>query len=476
MKFIRIISILLLYTFNSIAQNGGSVSYPDARSVAMGSQFAVTSLGVYSVNGNPANLAISHNKIEISTVLPIPNFSASTSSDFMSVSELNYFFGGVRDENGLTARRFLDNDDKQNLLSILESGNEIRASGMVNLLTISVFPGKEIGSFAFSVNDILGQKIGIPKDIIELGLYGNEIGKEYNFDGFQLSSSYLREYDLSYARDLSKLFKRVFTHFTAGVTLKYIQGYAYSEIDRADTKIITNEDHSIHIVNNMKANFAFSTDIGVNWDFDKTERYSNLGAFLSPVGSGWGLNIGFAALLEDTWTFGLSITDIGSVGWNRETVSYTASGDIVITDVTDSDLLDSLTNAVEPSGAYSNGFTSILPTALRMGATLRLDKIIRGNFPGEMLLAFGYNQGFTNGVNNTTFPLLSIGFEWKPIEVIPIRSGIAIGGIDGLAWSFGFGIDARIVEFNLATSNMTTVFMGNDTKVVHVVFGSKWKF
>lgn len=476
MNLKRIILILLLYTFNSVAQNGGSISYPDARSVAMGSQFAVTSLGVYSVSSNPANLAISQNKIEITTVLPIPNFSGSTGSDFMSVSDLNYYFGGVKDENGATVGRFLDTAEKENLLAKFDSGNEIRTSGMVNLLAISFSPGNEIGAFAFSVNDIFGQTLGIPKNIVELGLYGNEIGKDYNFDGFMLSSSYLREYDLSYARDFSKLFRKVFTRFTAGITLKYIQGYAYSEIDRADTRIITNEDHSIHVVNNMKANFAFSPDLGVNWDFDKIERNSNIGVFLSPVGTGWGLNLGFAAQLEDTWTFGLSITDIGSVGWNSETVSYTANGDVIITDVTDSDLLDSLTNAVEPTGNYSNGFTSNLPTALRMGTTVRLDKIINGNFPGEMLLAIGYNQGFTNGANNTTFPLLSIGFEWKPTEIIPIRSGIALGGVDGIAWSFGFGIDARFIEFNIATSNITTVFMGNDSKVVHVVFGSKWKF
>ena len=92
MKIIRIISILFVYTFNSIAQNGGSISYPDARSVAMGSQYAVTSLGVYSVSSNPANLAISQNRIEIATVLPIPNFSGSTGSDFMSVSDLNYYW------------------------------------------------------------------------------------------------------------------------------------------------------------------------------------------------------------------------------------------------------------------------------------------------------------------------------------------------------------------------------------------------
>lgn len=475
MKLIRIFFILLIYTFNSFAQNGGSVSYPDARAVAMGSQFAVTSFGIYAVNSNPANLVISNTKIEVAAILPIPNFSGSTGSDFLTVSDLNYYFGGVRNSNGRLVGRFLSDADKQNFLSKFDSGNEVRASAIVNILAVSFYPDKKIGAFGFSINDIIGQKTAIPKDVFELALYGNEIGREYNFDGLVLSSSYLREYDLSYARDFSKLLRKTFTNFTAGITLKYIQGFAYSEIERAKTRVITNEDHSIRVINNMKANFAFSPDLGIEYDFENVQHNSNFGAFLQPVGYGWGMNIGAAAQLKDVWKFGISITDIGAVSWSSGTATYSANGDVVFKDIIDSDVVDSLTNAMEPSGEYSSGFTSGLPTALRMGVSVRIDKIVKGDFLGELELALGYNQGFNNGVNNTTFPLLSLGAEWKPFEIIPIRSGIVLGGFDGIAWSFGFGINARFVEFNLATSNITTAFMGNNSKVVHVVFGSRWK-
>lgn len=475
MNFKIVNIILILSSFCLSAQNGGSLSFPDARSVAMGSQYAVTSAGVYSVSGNPANLALSNNKIEISSVIPIPNFSGSTGSDFLSVADFNYYFGGVSGENGSIVGRFLDTEDKDNLIRSLSNGNEIRSSGMINLIGVTFNPGAEIGSFGFSVNDVFGQKTGVPTEIAELALYGNEVGKAYTFDGFILSSSYLREYDLSYARDFSSLLSKVFSKFTAGVTLKYIQGYAYSEVEIAETRIFTNEDHSISVKNNMKLNIAASPDLGIEWDFIDNQRNSDVGMFPTPAGNGWGVNLGFAAELNDIWTFGLSLTDIGLVIWNRETIAYGANGDILITDITDSELLDTLTSIVEPSGSYSDGFTSGLPTTLRMGATLRLDKFVKGSFPGEMTIAFGYNQGFNNYANNSTFPLISFGFEWKIIEVIPIRSGLAVGGVDGLAWSFGFGIDARIVEFNLATSNMSTAFIGNDSKLVHVVFGSKWK-
>ncbi len=475
MKIVKTLPILLLYTLNIFAQNGSSISYPDARGVAMGSQFAVTSFGIYSVNSNPANLVISNTKIEISAILPIPNLSGSTGSDFLTVSDLNYYFGGVRNSEGNLVGRYLTDSDKQRFLSQMNIGNEVRTSAIVNIVAVSFYPNKKIGAFAFSINDIFGQKTAIPKDAVEFALYGNEIGREYNFDGLVFSSSYLREYDLSYARDFSKLLKKTFTSFTAGITFKYIHGFAYSEIERSRTRIITNTDHSIRVINNMQANFAFSPDLGIEYDFENISRNSNFGAFLKPVGYGWGINIGLAAQLKDKWKFGISITDIGSVKWSSGAATYSTDGNVIFKDIIDADVVDSLVSAIEPTGAYSSGFTSGLPTALRMGASVRIDKIIKGNFPGELELALGYNQGFNNGVNNTTFPLLSIGAEWKPTEIIPIRSGIVLGGFDGIAWSFGFGIDARFVEFNLATSNITTIFMGNDSKVIHVVVGSRWK-
>ena len=471
MKLVKIFLILFIYTLNSFAQNGGSISYPDARGVAMGSQFAVTSFGIYSVNSNPANLVIGKTKIEVAAILPIPNLSGSTGSDFLTVSDLNYYFGGVRNNDGQLVGRYLSDADKQILLSKFNTGNEVRASAVLNILAVSFYPNKNIGAFAFTINDVFGQKTAIPKDFVEFALYGNEVGREYNFDGLVLSSSYLREYDLSYARDLTKLWKKTFSSFTAGITLKYIQGFAYSEIERSTTRIITNEDHSIKVINNMKANFAFSPDLDIKYDFENIQR---IGAFLQPVGYGWGINIGFAAQLKDKWKFGISITDIGSVKWSNEATTYLADGDIVIKDIIDSDVVDSLTSLIKPT-EYSSSFNSGLPTTLRVGASVRIDKIVKGDFLGELELALGYNQGFNNGVNNTTFPLLSIGAEWKPIEIIPIRSGIVLGGFDGLAWSFGFGIDARFVEFNIATSNITTVFMGNDSKVVHAVIGMRWK-
>ncbi len=476
MNLIKYIFTIAIISNIAFAQNGGTLSFPDARTVGMGSQTAVTSTGVYSILGNPANLAMQGTTVEISTVLPLPSINVATRNDFMSFNDIHYYFGGVDDGSGNLVGRYLDKTEKETLLSKFDDENRIQTSTAINFFSISVSAGKEIGNFGFSINDIVGQRTGIPKDFVDLLLNGNEIGKTYNFDNFVLSTSYLREFDFSYARDFSSLVDGFFESFSAGITFKLVNGYVYSNIETSGTTIKTLEDHSILIENNFEANLAVSPDFGIEWDWDNRKKVSNISPFLSPAGTGFGLNIGFAAKLDSIWTFGLSITDIGSVNWNTDPVSYESHGSFLISDIKDSTMSDSLSAAIEPTGSYSDGFTSSLPTVLRLGASFRLDRFLKGNFPGEMLLVIGYNQGFNNSLNNTTKALISLGFEWKPISQIPIRGGFTFGGFDGFAWSLGIGLDVDFLELNIASADMISVLQGNDTRVVQFTMGSRWKF
>jgi len=459
-----------------IAQNGGTVSFPDARSVAMGSPVAITSTGVYSIMANPANLAIQNSTVELSTVFPIPSINASFKNEFLSFSDLEYYFGGVRDDNGNLVGRYLDKSEKDILLSKFDDNSRIQTNTSYNIFSISVSPGKDIGSFGFAVNGIIAQRTYIPKDLVDLALNGNKIGKTYYLNNFALSTSYLREYDFSYARDFSNLFDNIFESFSAGITLKFISGFAYSEVENVNTTVRTLEDHSILIENDFDAKVAISPDLGIEWDFDDTPKTQNISPFMTPAGSGFGLNLGFAAKLDSIWSFGLSLTNIGSVNWKKEVVDFKSSGSYLITNIIDSTLTDSLTSALEPVGSYGNGFSTPLPTVLRLGASFRLDRLLEGNFPGKMLVVIGYNQGFNNSLNNSTNPHISLGFEWKPIDLLPIRSGFSLGGFDGFAWSLGFGIDTDVLEFSFAGADMVSVINGNDAQIVQFTIGSRWKF
>jgi len=469
--------VLLVFAATVVnAQYGGLLSFPDARTVAIGSQSAVTATGVYSILANPANLALQNHSIELSSLFPIPSMNAVTGNNFMSFNDINYYFGGVPDADGNIVGRYIDETEKATLLSKFENGNKVQTSTAINLFSMTYFVNKEVGSFGISIDDIVGQRTGLPVDFIDLLLNGNEVERTYYLNDFVFSTSYLREYSFSYARDFSSLFGNTFQSFSGGITLKLVHGYAYSELETVGTKITTREDHSILIENDFLANLAASPDFGIEWDWDERKKVSNISPFLEPAGTGFGLNLGFAAQLDSIWTFGLSITDIGSVSWNNEPVSYKSKGSFIISDINDSTLVDSLQDALEPIGNYSEGFTSQLPTVIRVGASFRLDRFLHGNFPGEMLIVLGYNQGLNNSINNTTKPLVSLGFEWKPINVIQLRTGFVFGGFQKFAWSFGLGIDAEIIELNFATADLISAIQENDAKIVHFTVGSRWKF
>jgi len=476
MKQLKHIFFIILISNLLFAQYGGIVSFPDARTVGMGSQAAVTATGVYSILANPATLSLQKSDVELSTVLPIPNMNAATGNNFMSFNDIEYYFGGVRNENGDIVGRYLDETEKAELLSKFADGNKIQTSTAINLISLSVNAGKEIGSFGFSINDIVGQRTGLPVDLLDMAMNGNEVGRTYTLDDMVLSTSYLREYDFSYSRDFASLFDSLFQSFSAGITLKMVHGYAYSEINSIGSSITTMDDHSILIKNDFQANLAVSPDFGIEWDWDSRKKVSNISPFLKPAGTGFGLNLGIAAQLDSVWGFGISVTDIGSVTWDQDPISYSASGSILITDFTDSTLTDSLEEALKPEGSYTDPFKSDLPTVLRIGVSFQLDKFLHGNFPGEMLIVLGYNQGFNDGLNNSTDPLASVGFEWTPISLFHIRSGIVLGGFQGFAWSAGMGIDAGVVELNFASADVIAALQGNDTRTVQFTVGSRWRF
>ncbi len=62
--------------------------------------------------------------------------------------------------------------------------------------------------------------------------------------------------------------------------------------------------------------------------------------------------------------------------------------------------------------------------------------------------------------------------DWIPY----FRTGISIGGVDGFGWALGLGIDAGVLELNIATSDMHSFVAPNAASFVSIAFDSRWKF
>ena len=434
MKFhIKIFVALIFSASQVIPQNFGSGGSSDARNVSLGGTNIVSAQGVYAIGVNPAKLVVQNeHKIEISTILPLPGINISAGNDFITLNEYKYFFTGVRGADGSIQGRFLDETENRKFLNLFDNGSMIHSNIGINLLSISFYPNKQIGAFGFAIRDWTSAQVSLPKQIFELILYGNETGKTYNLSNLDSKAWYLRNYSLSYSRDLSDYFLNAFRFASAGITLKMIQGYFYGGFDKSNTTLETREDYDILVNGDSRMLIAASPDFGIVYDFeeDDIERSSDIGLFNSPAGSGFGVDLGFYADLDKSWSVAFALTDLGSVSWNEGLAEYSSNSTFLLEDITDDEIVDSLEKVITGEGSETKPFTTPLSTSMHLGTRVKLDRFLKESFPGKLSIEFNYHQGFNNMPANTTNPRFSLGAEWIPLEWFKFRTGFSFGGYD----------------------------------------------
>jgi hypothetical protein len=466
MKIILSIIILVVLSLQTSAQYG-SVGSVDARSMSLGRTYNANTSGIYSIGINPANMMFSKDShFEFSTVFPLPVISLKAGDNFMSFEDFNYFFGGV---NGNA--RILTSADKQRLSDLFKDRGQVFADFSLTEFSAMYKAGSNIGAFAFSMVDYVGVSFTVPKSIVEIGLNGNQANQVYSFNDAAAKSSWIRTYALSYARELPEINQKIFDKIAVGVSLKIVHGFAFAGMDHINTNLGTGTFNQITGNADMVGYAAFSPSFGSVYDFDSSDSKASMGFFPKPAGSGLGFDLGVAAAMNKVWRFSLSVTDIGSIKWDTYAAKYSATGNFTVTDLTDKSQIDTLRDKIIGKGEYIGSFSTSLPTALRAGASYLFVDVI----PGSMLLAFDYNQGLNDSPGNSKTPRFSLGSEWTPFGWLNVRTGFSVGGLDGFGWALGIGLDAGLVEFNFATSDMNQVVLGNSAKMYTVSFGSRWK-
>jgi hypothetical protein len=313
----------------------------------------------------------------------------------------------------------------------------------------------------------------VPKALVDLGLNGNSPNQIYSFNDVDAQSWWIREYSLSYARELPEIDQNLFDKIAVGLSVKMVQGFAYFGVDHVNTNLSTGSQNKLTLNSEWMIKSAFSSDFGKIYDFDSLNTSkASVGPFPTTVGTGLGFDFGVAAAYDRVWRFSLSITDIGKINWDQNTAEYSGNGSVTLTDLTDSTQRQNLADTLKGKGHPTSGFTTDLPTALRIGASYNLIGVI----PGSLLLALDYNQGFNNVPGNSKIARWSLGADWVPWGWLNVRTGISVGGVDGFGWAFGLGFDTGLVEFIFATSDLNQVVLGNSGKMLTVSIGSRWKF
>lgn len=387
-----------------------AIEESSARAVGMGGTFVAVARNLDAVGWNPANLGLSSDR-----KVAIALFSLG-----VKVANSTFSLGDYQNYNG----KVLSETDKQELL------DRIPVEGIDFNSTIEFRAmGVSFGRYAFRLKT-LGVGFGqLPKDSIELILFGNNPGRVYQVNDFNLKGQGVWSLSFSGAYPLET---GVFDEFSLGLTFRLVNGIRFLEVINAKGMLTTNDQglkiEGDALVKQAKGGNGFSIDFGAATNFN---------AFLSA---------------------GVSLINLGSITWDKEASENRGKvgGDYLkVTDILDVKQFSDLFDPVSQEQRLTS-FSRSLPTLLRLGFAWKTDRI---------LLAVDWEKGLTKLSRPLFRSRISAGGEYKMRFWLPIRGGLSFGGRDKRMFTFGFGLGSHRILFDFAVAIRKSILLNSATAV-----------
>jgi len=317
-------------------------------------------------------------------------------------------------------------------------------------------------------------------------LNGLTWGSNYSWNDLAAKSFWYRTYNVDYAMrlpDVIPIPKQIARNFEVGIGIKYVTGFSYTSIQSTNTSIYADSISHSYVVNmGLDAERAglLSNVISKGAKSTVGDTVVNFNPF-APKGTGLGIDLGATAVVIDFIKVGISFTDIGSISWSKDVVN--TRGDTTVnfggftpayTNVSGSQSnLDSIKNSFnnyfKNRDTVGSSFSTPLPTKMNIGASVELNDLFPA-IPGDLLVAVDYHQGFNNSLNNSTNPEFIFGAEWKPVQVIPLRTALGFGGAYGFRWSAGFGVNLPGWDFDIGLGTFNALVAPMSAKNISFTF------
>lgn len=481
---LAIFTLILAFFSDSMAQT----RYQSAKTIALGGGGAAFLTDYEALFVNPANL-YHRRKNTFITIGGLVNLNLQTGGPLLNASAYNkYFTGG----NTISLNQ-LENE----VVPAFFDGDESKSIG----LNVDVIPlGFSFGNDSWALAGALRSRVLTDTRLnggmmSVLGGFNEELfggaGRAINFGQDAVAFG---EFSVGFAMPVFSMQMDNGLHrLTVGAAPKLLFGVNYTSINFQSTlqvvggqEIRHNIDYEISVIGGAAEGFDRFLADRARVD---SIRFTDLldGDYLDNAsdniagpnnGTGFGLDIGltyewFPSFNKDMkFTGAFSLTDFGSINFNKNAGVYGAAGEFLFTGVDyDTDRIDSEFNGefdnyleyvIKDSladGSYGNiqkrgsSFLYSLPTMLNVGFMFNWKNL-------TVLTDFGKN--FTNSGLTSSALFMSTGLEYKVLSFLPIRLGTRFGGATSSAYSFGTGLEFKNYEFTLgliATPKTNSGFM-----------------
>lgn len=301
------------------------------------------------------------------------------------------------------------------------------------------------------------------------------------FDGSRMSSSWYREYNVSYGK---QVFESYDLELFVGAGVKYIQGFWLQDFVAEGGRFVTN-------------NLAHSPTFGINFATSENDTTSvtpptnplNI-LFPKSTGNGYGFDLGFTMIIRDNLHIGFAVNNIGKIVWKGDRVEVYESDNP----------LDSRAKLNGFGGYGFNNFNFLakqegfgfageneafpfsskeggktiteLPSTYRFGASYEFFRTVHVGF--DLVIPRNDVAG------NIESPLIAVGGDFRPTRTIRVSTGFNFGGNNGDKINFPAGITytARrgFYELGVATSDLSTLLVDLGTGSTFSVAGGFLRF
>ena len=455
-----------------IGETLGAQDLWNLRGVGMARAVGASARGIEALGVNPANLAYPEGH---TVFIALPSLDVSVRA-MIGLDTYKDYFTGVPGPSGTRLARVLDDRGKADLLSrIPDIGtNRGEVEMMVAAIAVSL---PTAGSFGISVVDRIGVQALISKDFFNVTQGFTAAGSTYDLSETDVSAWYYREVNFSYARRIP-ISTRAIQNLYAGISVKAVLGYGVAFTDHNAARVSTVPDPFDPTQYFLTGNLDIQVNrAGIDLLNTGKGNAPPFQLFPAPAGTGVGIDFGVLADLSDGIIGSVSVSDIGSISWKRNTKQSTGAGSISIADLLTDAGQKKLKDAFHTIDTARGEFSTPLPTALRFGVSLDCDKVAAlSMLPSRLVLAMEYRQGLTESLGNSIVPRAAVGMEYRGLTWLPVRTGLALGGGDAPRWTFGFGFDLHTWTIDFATDNFGMVMTPRSFQKASFGFGMKWKF
>ncbi|MDW8287909.1 MAG: DUF5723 family protein, partial [Flammeovirgaceae bacterium] len=230
---------------------------------------------------------------------------------------------------------------------------------------------------------------------------------------------------------------------------------------------------------------TFGLDFGdsltvTNPSFKGGKARKGIGLLLpESVGSGYGFDVGFTAIIRDNFHLGAAVTNLGNVVWNGNvyTIADGRLAQFALLGYNSYNVLSNVKGQFAFAGTdspFSNDYrgeaskTVELPSTVRIGASYSFFRMFQ--------VGFDVVSPRNKVAGNLERTLYAIGGDFRPTKLLRVSTGINFGGNNQSKINFPAGITytARrgAWEFGVATGDVVTLFLNaGENSTINVAGG-----